>query len=971
MATAGMVEHSLRLGWRIDDCQSYQYLAKILDVEQPKFKTPSEKLQNLDKLFYPLSDVKEVFMRDGVLRNIVGCTRCGGCRSFVVPGMVGNLLEEDSVIKSVMDPQRPRFILLAILLCMGQTYLIRHLNGDRFSDITLDNISNGMVLPRANLQRLLPQSLSVEDFLDRFQMLRRRFDLKTFDQFSKGRRLEFDEEDILPFHKDEPYSSSSYGIVRKFEIYDCYNNIYHNDRKVTQFARKILKAEITEEDFKYERDNLAFVNSLNNPNIIGVFCWYTRKKQGNKKEFTYVFPFMEASLQDVLTGKPNTPEHLRNHQAASLYSSPMWQKTVDVASGLVAIHNPDAQALEQQGLQPEPGGWFGYHFDIKPSNILIDSDGKFVITDFGLSVFKRRGTENNNMNLTRTDESEVLYGQPGTPAYQPPGIPRAPGILLPGEFQNDVPKMRRTYDVWSLACVMTEVITFVIGYNGYIGPEAVALFKNKRAADSTVDGSTAWHYRSSAHDNECRLKPSVEDWFNYMRRVAGGDDPYLANILELLLVMFKIHNRCNSKEVKQKLNDANQREKERQAVLLGTVAPPEETPFSVNQWIRSRGTENLIYTSDIQAKFMIFVQDYYYERASIDSRSEQYLLGHSPDVRNEPAGKMKLRPWIEVETLKIFQSDHRRSRLRVVMTFKEQNRLVAESEGSEWSYEQFIPLYRYEDLDPDFANTCAFRNTFVDRLIGFEDPEDLRHFQETILSYRLKTDSDQNISFCFTNGESSTWKASIDGARVEIWTTHGLNKPLPLYNGGQNGRGLPTLSRIISGNGVSRSPSSREGSILSAATDGKRHDSTVVIFRPSHRDILMIPVLQQKARLCSGHPGAWGDPLSISFVNNPPHDKFAILKLRSANQAEYMDHMDPIGSIPGLPLELHDKLMRSRDDVDNRTVFNHTCVSLKFKSDLHRRDFIISFYRAFPFKPLFEKGFYNSLVKAEIISART
>ncbi|KAF3910985.1 hypothetical protein AA313_de0201455 [Arthrobotrys entomopaga] len=970
MATAVMVENSLSLGWQINDCQSYKYLLKILDVEQPKFRTPSEKLRNLEKLFYPISDVKEVFMKDGVLQDIIGCTRCRGCRDFAEPGMAGNRLEEDSLIKSIKDPQRPRFILLAILLCMGQTYLIWHLNGDRFSDLTLDNISNQMVLPRAHLQRLLPQSLSVEDFLDRFQMLRRRFDLKTFDQFSKGRRLEFDEEDILPFHYDEPYSSSSYGIVRKFQIYDCYNNIYHNDRKVTHFARKILKAEITEEDFKYERDNLAFVNSLNNPNIIGVFCWYTRKKPGNKKEFTYVFPFMEASLQDVLSGRPNTPEHLKNHQAVSLYSSPMWQQMVDVASGLVAIHNPDSQALERQGLQPEPGGWFGYHFDIKPSNILVNSDGKFVITDFGLSVFKRRGREDNNVNPTRTDESEVLYGQPGTPAYQPPGIPPAPGILLPGE-QYDVPTMRRTYDVWSLACVMTEVITHIIGYNGKIGPEAVASFKDKRAADST-DRSTAWHYRSSAHGGESLLKPSVDDWFDYMRRVAGGDDPYLTNILELLLVMFQIKDRCSSKGVEQKLNDANEREKVRQAVLLGKVAPSEELPFSVNQWIRSRGRENLIYDSESQKKYMIFVQDYYHERASIDSRSEKYLNGHSPDTSGErvdgPLGRLKLRPWIEVETLKIFQSDHKRSRLRVVMTFKEQNRLVAESEGSEWSTEQFIPLYRYDDLNEEFTNTCAFRNIFVDRLIGFEDPAELRQFQETILGYRLKKESAQNIPFCFTNGESSKWGATIDGGRVEIWTTHGANKSPQPYNGGQIGRGLPLLSRISSGNVPTPPPSShsREGSIISATTDGKRYDSTVIIYRPSHRDILMIPVLQQKARLCSGYPGSWGDSLWVSFVNNPPHANFAVLRLKSQN-TRYMDPMDPIGSIPGLPLELHDKLMRSRDEIDGRIVFNQTCVSLKFKRDDYRDDFLSAFWRAFPFRSLFEKSFFNTLVKAGII----
>ncbi|KAF3253571.1 hypothetical protein TWF192_003824 [Orbilia oligospora] len=647
-------------------------------------------------------------------------------------------------------------------------------------------------------------------------MLRRRFDLKTFDQFVKGRRLEFDEEDILPFSVDEEHSSSTYGIVHKFEIYPCYNNITRNGIKVTKFARKILRAEIAETDFRYERDNLAFVNSLNNPNIIEMFCWYTRKKPGYKKEFTYVFPFMEASLHDVLSGKPNTPTDLKNHQTTSLYNSPMWQQMVDVTSGLVAIHNPDPNLLKKQGLQPAPGGWLGYHFDFKPSNILVDSGGKFLITDFGLSVFKRRGTDD-TATSTRGEESEMLYDPLGTPAYQPPGVQPAPGILPIGDVPYDIPRMRRTYDVWSLACVMTEVITYILGYDGEKGAAAVTRFKEMRMADSTRDSSSAWH--------------------------SGTEDPYLSTILDLLEEMFGIYSRSNSKDAEQRLRAANQREKERQeSIFRGSTVPTEEVQFSVTQWIKARGTENLIYDSELQAKYIMFVQDYHHDRSSIDSRGD----------------RLKLRPWIEVQALKVFQSEHTKSRLRVVITFKEQNRLVAESEGSVYSTEQFIPLYHYEDLNEDFANSCAFRNAFVDRLIGFEDFSDLRQFQEAILGYRIKSESDQNIRFCFTDKEDSKWKPEIDGARVEIWTTHGLSKPPQLYNGGQK------------------------------------------------------------------------DPL------------------------------DPISCIPGMPLGLKEAVLRSRDDVDKKTVFNQTCVSLRFKSEKHCLDFIAAFSRAFPWKHLYETGFFNA-----------
>ncbi|KAF3088832.1 hypothetical protein TWF569_008907 [Orbilia oligospora] len=949
MATAVMIDNGLSLGWETSQCQSYKYFLKIVTVEQPKFPTPRERGKNIERLFYPKSDLQTIFMQDGVLRDIVCCTTCKGCRLFRGPETTaGNKLEESLIINSIIDPERPRFILLAILVCMGQAYLIRYLNPERFSDNNLDNITNEMVMRRGHLEELLPQTLSVEHFLDRFQMLRRRFDLKTFDQFVKGRRLEFDEEDILPFSVDEEHSSSTYGIVHKFEIYPCYNNITRNGMKVTKFARKILRAEIAETDFRYERDNLAFVNSLNNPNIIEMFCWYTRKKPGYKKEFTYVFPFMEASLHDVLSGKPNTPADLKNHQTTSLYSSPMWQQMVDVTSGLVAIHNPDPNLLKKQGLQPAPGGWLGYHFDFKPSNILVDSDGKFLITDFGLSVFKRRGTDD-TATSTRGEESEMLYDPLGTPAYQPPGVQPAPGILPIGDVPYDIPRMRRTYDVWSLACVMTEVVTYILGYDGEKGAAAVTRFKEMRMADSTRDSSSAWHCRSSAANNEPRLKPSVEDWFKYMKILAGTEDPYLSTILDLLEEMFGIYSRSNSKDAEQRLRAANQREKERQELIFrGSTIPTEEVQFSVTQWIKARGNENLIYDSELQAKYITFVQDYHHDRSSIDSRGD----------------RLKLRPWVEVQALKVFQSEHTKSRLRVVITFKEQNRLVAESEGSVYSTEQFIPLYHYEDLNEDFANSCAFRNAFVDRLIGFEDFSDLRQFQEAILGYRIKSESDQNIRFCFTDKEDSKWKSEIDGARVEIWTTHGLSKPPQLYNGGQKGIGLPMLNRINSGQGSTLTPphTPREGSIITQASpiSGKSHDSSVIIFRPSHRDILVIPALQHKARICGGCPGNWSDPNSISFIVNPPHDKFAVLRFRSESLGPRLDPLDPISCIPGMPLGLKEAVLRSRDDVDKKTVFNQTCVSLRFKSEKHCLDFIAAFSRAFPWKHLYETGFFNA-----------
>lgn len=47
------------------------------------------------------------------------------------------------------------------------------------------------------------------------------------------------------------------------------------------------------------------------------------------------------------------------------------------------------------------------HRDVKPDNILIDSDGHIVLSDFGLAV--------------HIEDAEVLYTKCGTRAYMAPG----------------------------------------------------------------------------------------------------------------------------------------------------------------------------------------------------------------------------------------------------------------------------------------------------------------------------------------------------------------------------------------------------------------------------------------------------------------------------------------------------------------------------------------------------------------------
>lgn len=119
-------------------------------------------------------------------------------------------------------------------------------------------------------------------------------------------------------------------------------------------------------------------------------------------------------------------------QAGKMDEYDMWQFIHDVAAGLKHLHN-----------LPEPI----IHQDIKPDNILVDDNNRFLITDFGISK---------KIRSTMRKQSKRAVGA-GATAY-----------MGPERFEADSSPVKAS-DIWSLGVSIYELATGELPFSGLGG----------------------------------------------------------------------------------------------------------------------------------------------------------------------------------------------------------------------------------------------------------------------------------------------------------------------------------------------------------------------------------------------------------------------------------------------------------------------------------------------------------------------
>jgi serine/threonine protein kinase len=167
-----------------------------------------------------------------------------------------------------------------------------------------------------------------------------------------------------------------------------------------------------------------FVKRLQDDHLVKIVKAY---KHG--EFYNFIFPCAKTNLCIYL----RDPHFQPYQNSRAIVEHPVWRQFLGLARGLHRV-------LDCEEPKAHSATHFGYHFDLKPANILVDDSERLLITDFGHATFKE---------ITGTTSSKVM-GRGGTEAYAPPEI----------DGEGCV-KQNRRYDIWSLGCVLVEICAFV------------------------------------------------------------------------------------------------------------------------------------------------------------------------------------------------------------------------------------------------------------------------------------------------------------------------------------------------------------------------------------------------------------------------------------------------------------------------------------------------------------------------------
>ncbi|KAI0376201.1 kinase-like protein [Hypomontagnella monticulosa] len=273
----------------------------------------------------------------------------------------------------------------------------------------------------------------------------------------------------LPYVSDEKeIGSGSYGVVYRVVIAEGHLAIRHTSMANTEpmpMARKDFK-KIHDLRKEYETMKHILCAPRRSKNIVETFG----SLQLDETTFSLFMPLAKCDLREWMIDNSSPP-------TSESGKADILKCASGLADGLEFLHS------EIRG--PDGSRMVCFHMDLKPANILVFPDteqGKLVwkISDFGMSRVK---VSHRHANTEVRNISDLFELRTGGTSVSGTANDRLEGTYLAPESRVSLRNTSEKSDVWSLGCVVSVVLTYLI--EGQTGIEEYA---EDRACISSSSG---------------------------------------------------------------------------------------------------------------------------------------------------------------------------------------------------------------------------------------------------------------------------------------------------------------------------------------------------------------------------------------------------------------------------------------------------------------------------------------------------
>lgn len=255
--------------------------------------------------------------------------------------------------------------------------------------------------------------------------------------------------------------------------------------------------------------------------------------------------------------------------------SAMCTQMAEIASALDWLH---------ENIQVKRKHVLLAHLDLKPDNILIDTNtnsivGKWLLTDFGISAFQERDKGGHSKVFSIRDYVDAKWTMRVDPprgfgTYQPPEVNRLEPVSAGRINQTLDRHVGRSGDIWSFGCIFAEVLAFSMGGRG-----AVNSFKKARISGTDKGNDFFW-----SHDGK-KYEPrrSMLAWLSklqdmYPDAYSTGNSVNSSVLAIKFILKAKSQDRPSALKVRDKISDlvglAEEEEKERETRMARTTTMP-------------------------------------------------------------------------------------------------------------------------------------------------------------------------------------------------------------------------------------------------------------------------------------------------------------------------------------------------------------------------------------------------------------